>query len=230
MPPEVAEIKDLDTKKLPLGFNPWAPLQFLFPLQNNSTSSFKDFSDELSLASSKIETNLNNYRASKADSEPGDKKPAVQNNPIAENKGEIAPKQNPAPEQKLSQIIAADKFILGSLQIPASFNNTLLKETSALKLDVDFLAGKIIDQVKLVQEKGRVELNLTLQPDELGEILLSVSLRNGVISVGMTASPETKKILDQNLNELQTSLKRAKLNLGELWVSETQNSRKERRA
>ncbi|MBN2057362.1 MAG: flagellar hook-length control protein FliK [Candidatus Saganbacteria bacterium] len=81
------------------------------------------------------------------------------------------------------------------------------------RLDLQALVDEIISQVKLVKGKGQVELSLGLKPRELGDILLTLTSRSGMIAIQIEAPEETRKLLQDRLAELETALKKARVNL-----------------
>jgi len=85
-------------------------------------------------------------------------------------------------------------------------------------IDLQLLVDEIVSQLKMVKEKGKVELIMGLKPENLGEILLTLTSRSGMIAIQIEASEETKKILDQQLEKLALALKKAKINLKDIKV------------
>ena len=86
------------------------------------------------------------------------------------------------------------------------------------KFDLQYLVDKILSQVKLLKEKGKVELTLGLKPENLGEILLTLTSRSGMVSIQIQAPEETRKLIDAELKELELALKKAGVNLEEIKI------------
>ena len=86
------------------------------------------------------------------------------------------------------------------------------------KLDLQFLVDQILSQVKLVKEKGKTELILGLKPENLGEILLTLTSRSGMVSIQIQAPEETRKMIEAELKELELALKKARVNLAEIKI------------
>ncbi|MFH1683252.1 MAG: flagellar hook-length control protein FliK [Candidatus Margulisiibacteriota bacterium] len=86
------------------------------------------------------------------------------------------------------------------------------------KLDLQYLVDQILAQVKLVKEKGKAELTVGLRPKELGEILLILTSRSGMISIQIQAPDEARKLIEDDLLELELALKKAKVNLAEIKI------------
>lgn len=90
---------------------------------------------------------------------------------------------------------------------------------SALKgVDLTDLISQIQDKIKLLKDRGKIELTIQLKPDELGSILMSVTSDKGVLSIAIYADKMAKQSLDENIGELESSLKRSHLNIGSLNV------------
>ena len=86
------------------------------------------------------------------------------------------------------------------------------------KLDLQSLVDKILSQVNLVKTKGKVELRLGLRPQNLGEILLTLTSKSGMISIQIQAPEETRKLLQAELLELELALKKSGINLAEIKI------------
>ena len=86
------------------------------------------------------------------------------------------------------------------------------------KLDMQSLIDQILTQVKMVKEKGKAELRLGLKPGNLGEIIMTLTSRSGMISIQIEAPEETKKLLEAELKELELALKKAKVDLAEIKI------------
>ncbi len=86
------------------------------------------------------------------------------------------------------------------------------------KLDLQHLVDEIVSQVKMVQAKGRTELTLGLKPENLGEILMTLIARSGMISIEIQANDEVKKLIQAQLRDLEIALKKAKVNVADIKV------------
>ncbi|MDD5382869.1 MAG: flagellar hook-length control protein FliK [Candidatus Margulisbacteria bacterium] len=87
------------------------------------------------------------------------------------------------------------------------------------KLDLQFLVDQLVSQLEIVKGKGKTDLTLGLKPENLGEILLTLTSKSGMISIQIQAPEETKKLIEAELKLLEMALKRAKVNLAEIKVS-----------
>ncbi len=222
-----AKVQEIETKTVAHLFAPWAQLQSLFNFTNLPFD--LDFDKELSLATAKIENNLNRHQTSSPATLSKNEQIKAKDDSPAVN-SETKATQAPVQEQKIIQLIDPTQFVMGNLEILFPFSQPEIQGSGGLKLNLDFLVDKIIEQIKLVKEKGQVELQFSLQPKELGEIWLSVSMKNGLVSISMAASPETKKILENDLGELEAALKKERLNIGDLRVTEVTEFSRERRS
>jgi len=99
------------------------------------------------------------------------------------------------------------------LVLKAQQEGTLLNN-----LDLQSLVDQILAQVKLVREKGSVQLSLGLKPEDLGEIVLTLTSKSGMVSIQIEAPAKTKKLLEAELKELELALKKASVNLSEIKI------------
>jgi hypothetical protein len=121
----------------------------------------------------------------------------------------------------LQELLAKTGWLAPNLEASPLFFQAQLAGKLLSKLDLQFLVDQILSQVKLVKEKGKVELTLGLRPENLGEILLTLTSRSGMVSIQIQAPEETKKLIEAELAELKLALKKAKVNLEEIEVLAT---------
>lgn len=124
----------------------------------------------------------------------------------------------------LQELLAKTGWLSPNLEASPLFLQAQLAGKLLSKLDLQFLIDQILSQVKLVKEKGKVELTLGLKPENLGEILLTLTSRSGMISIQIQAPEETKKIIEAELAELELALKKAKINLEEIKILATKEA------
>lgn len=151
-----------------------------------------------------------------------------------QNNNQTTPVSNAAPRifesiplqstnrQFLQQLLSQTGWLVPNLEAQPAFYNAFLQGKLQPKLDLQFLIDKIVEQVKLVKGREKTELSLTLKPEELGEILLVLSSRSGVVSISIQASPETKKLIDDQRAELERALKKAKVNFDRVTIQEVE--------
>ena len=122
----------------------------------------------------------------------------------------------------LQQILARTGWLTPNLEAKPSFFQAFLEGKLQLKLDLQALIDQIVEKVKLVKSKGQAELSLTLKPEDLGEIILLITSRSGIVSIQIQASPETKKLIDSQRAELERALKKANVNFDQIQVKEVE--------
>lgn len=95
------------------------------------------------------------------------------------------------------------------------------------RLDLQALVDEILSQLKIVQDKGQVELNLSLKPADLGEILLTLTSSAGAVTINIQAGPEAKKLLAEQRLELERALKKSQINLTAINITEIKEATKD---
>ena len=84
------------------------------------------------------------------------------------------------------------------------------------------LIDEIVSQAKLVKDKGKTELSLGLKPADLGEIILTLTSHSGLVAIQITALPESRKLLENNVEELKKALKKAQINFDKITIKEVE--------
>jgi len=115
------------------------------------------------------------------------------------------------------------------LPIPLSsfaVSNDISSLQAVTRSDLQLLIDEIIEKIEFLKVGRRSELNLQLSYEELGNLQLSLISKNGLVSISITASPETKKALENNLSELELALKEAKINLDSIKIVEVTDDRR----
>lgn len=125
--------------------------------------------------------------------------------------------------QFLQELLAKTNWLVPNLAAQPEFNLAFQAGQLAPKFDLQALIDQLLEQVKLVKSKNQTELSLTLKPEDLGEIFLNLTSLSGKVSITIAASPETKKLIDSQKEELGRALKKANVNLGELTIKEVEN-------
>jgi len=117
---------------------------------------------------------------------------------------------------------ASNKIFMGQIELDGEFygNMKIAKDgISSLKgVDLSDLVSQIQDKIKMMKDNGKLELTIQLKPDDMGSVLLSVTSNKGVLSIMIYADKLARQSLDENLADLEISLKRANLNIGSLSV------------
>jgi Flagellar hook-length control protein FliK len=126
----------------------------------------------------------------------------------------------------LQDILAKTGWLSPNLEASPLFFNAQLDGKLLNKLDLQSLIDQIITQIKLVKGKGKTQLTLGLKPESLGEILLSLTSKSGMITINISAPKETKKLLESSLEELELALKKSKIKITELTIQEFKEVKK----
>lgn len=108
----------------------------------------------------------------------------------------------------------------------ASSKNANELSNAGFKLDAknpiapqDTNLKEVIGQAQFLAKKGGGEMKVQLRPDGLGEVSMSVKVQDGQVSVQLiTESGDAKKLLENGLSDLKTSLQSHQLDLGTFKV------------
>jgi len=117
----------------------------------------------------------------------------------------------------VQNLLANVKPVVGGAVPPAEFS--LIFEPKVRRPSLDLIVSEIVDKVRLVEEGKKVELSVALKPDQLGEMLLNMSMKNGLVSISIVANSEAKEWLEHNIAALKDSLRQANIGLGDVSVS-----------
>jgi len=124
-------------------------------------------------------------------------------------------------QSQLQEILVNTGWLIPNLEALPMFNQAELDGKLAQIYDLQLLIDQILSQIDLVKEKGKTELRLGLKPDNLGEIMLSLTSHSGLISIVIEASEKTKKIIESSLTDLEAALKKALVNFNEIKIVAT---------
>ena len=118
---------------------------------------------------------------------------------------------------------ALNRTFAGELELSPDFYNTVIaaknKIDSLRSIDVEDMIAQIKDKIKFLIENGKSELSIELKPDNLGTILMSISSNKGILSINIYADQAAKQVLEENIAELERSLKQANINIEKLNIS-----------
>jgi hypothetical protein len=120
-------------------------------------------------------------------------------------------------KEALMQNIPKQHFSLSAF---SPFYNGQLQSLNASQIDMQILIDEIVSQAKLIKTNSKTKLELLLNEETLGNILLSITSQKGKVIIHIAAFPEIKKLLDKEINTLEESLKRAKIEVEEIKVTE----------
>lgn len=129
----------------------------------------------------------------------------------------------------LNEFLSNSSYFAPNMEIIMPFSKIAeaIKARSMLQLDLDPIIESISKYVKLIKAGGKTTIELTLKPEHLGNLILNISSKNGVVSVEIIASKETQDLMEANLGSLKEALAGANINIGNLEVS-TNGRSKER--
>jgi len=115
-----------------------------------------------------------------------------------------------------------NKAFMGELELsPDLYSALITSKNNSLSLrsiDVDDLVAQIKNKIKFLLENGRTELSMELKPENLGTVLMSISSNKGIISINIFADQAAKQALEENIAELERSLKLADINVRNLNI------------
>ena len=204
--------------RIGLLFNPFAQAERLFSsLQNTSFSSLRGIETETeNIQTQDTKTNQifneKNFHAE-------------QNIPIkipAPAVFDSFPTQN-FNQRALQEMLAKTNWLLPNLEAQPFFSRALSENKFMPSFDLQSLVDQIAEQLKIVKEKGSTQLSLLLKPPELGKILLTLTYHAGMISIEITATPETRKLIDTHTKELEQALAKAQIHFDSIVIKEAEH-------
>ena len=202
----------LEKKKTYSLFAPWAELQKMFnfsPLEFNF-----DFS------AGKIENDFNKETPEPQKIKTQSAKPEERE----DVKAAELPKQTAVFKITKQELIKNTPLPVAPYALPNPYFNGNSSVKLMTKSDLKMVIDDIVEKIELLKVGRRSELNMALNYENLGDLLLNLTLKNGMISIQISAAQnETKRSLEQNLSELESALKSAKINLKDLIVTEVKN-------
>ena len=132
------------------------------------------------------------------------------------------PDQNKTDQIKFA-INAANKIAVGEMDISPDLYSAAMTAKNRIAslrgIDVDDIIGQIKDKVQFLLRGGSSELSMELKPENLGTILMNVSSNKGVLTINIFADQAVKQVLEENIADLERSLKQANLSYDKLNLS-----------
>ncbi|MFH1541649.1 MAG: flagellar hook-length control protein FliK [bacterium] len=125
-------------------------------------------------------------------------------------------------QQILQELLQQSGFLTPNIEAQPLFSQAQLDGKLTSKLDMQFLIDEILTQIQLVKDKGNTKLMMGLKPDDLGEIILSLIAKSGMVSIQIEAEEKTKKLIEASLRELELALQRADVKINEIKIVATQ--------
>jgi flagellar hook-length control protein FliK len=91
---------------------------------------------------------------------------------------------------------------------------------SAMKPDTAQIAQSIVKQVNLMAQEGKTVVNMKLQPEDLGTVVLKVASQDGKISAEFNVkTPDARTFLETSIPQMRQSLETNGVSLAHLSVS-----------
>jgi flagellar hook-length control protein FliK len=125
--------------------------------------------------------------------------------------------------QLLQNLLTQSGWLVPNLSAQPLFQQAFLEGKMQMSFDLQSLIDQIVAQAKMVKEKGRTELSLSLIPDELGEVFLTLTAQGGMVAINIQAGAEAKKLLESELETLKKALKKSRISFGEIKIEEVAN-------
>jgi flagellar hook-length control protein FliK len=122
--------------------------------------------------------------------------------------------------QVLQDLLTQTNWLVPNLQAQPLFFNAAVNGQLRQSFDLQALIDQIALQVKMVKSKGTVQFSLTLQPEELGQVILTLTAHAGLISVDLQALSGTRKLLDTRRAELEKALAKADVHFDRITIRE----------
>ncbi len=140
------------------------------------------------------------------------------------NSGEKAEQSGPA---KLAYTMDRNTFVndllpnfrlaVGDIRLPQGLFD--IRASKAKGADLAGVIDEIVEKARIVKEGEKTELSIALKPENLGEMLLSLTMKHGAIFISIAGDQDMKNLFEAQRAALEASLKRANINLGGLDIS-----------
>ncbi|MBU0630543.1 MAG: flagellar hook-length control protein FliK [Candidatus Margulisbacteria bacterium] len=202
--------------RLGLLYSPFAQIPNMFGYLPAGETNFMG-NEHLLDRSSRTEETASSYRSTN-----GSFQSSPANQPL---RGEfIDPTQTPRQQtiNSLQELLTKTDWLVPNLEASQQFYQAFLAGKLQPNFDLQSLVDQIADQLAVVKTKGKTELSLTLKPPELGNILLTLSYHQGVLSVQIMAQAETKRLIDESRDDLEAALKKAHIEFDRIEIKEVE--------
>lgn len=114
------------------------------------------------------------------------------------------------------------------MSLPLSINLSSTSSQSLTRENLQLVIDEIVKQAKIFKLGRRLELNLDIESQELGKLLLSFHSKDGAVAIEIfTANAESRKLLDDHVLELESALKEARITLDSVRITEIQKNKEE---
>ncbi len=122
------------------------------------------------------------------------------------------------PKQTMADLLAQTGWMVPNIEAQSLLYQAQTEGKMLIKLDMQSLIDQILTQVQLIKSKGKTEISLGLKPENLGELLLILTSKSGMISIEIQAQDKARKLIEDDLIELELALKKANVNLADIKV------------
>jgi len=163
-------------------------------------------------------------------------------NPLPKNKEQVKNNDNGGAQAEVKQATAKiqntealKEALINHIPLPSnipvpstSFMSLFVNMEPLSKSNLQAVINEIVKQAKLVKTGEKTELSLSLLQKELGEMYVTLSMKNGQVLIQINAGAETKKLFENHLEELKMALKEAKVQLDGIKITEVDYERSSR--
>jgi len=126
--------------------------------------------------------------------------------------------------QAIQDLLVKTNWVIPNLAANPLFNQALMNGKLQQSFSLDQLVDQIISQIKIAKIKGETSVSFNLNPEELGNIILTLTYHAGMVSIQMQSSSDTKKLLDDNQEELENALRKADVHYDKIQVMEVKEN------
>ena len=126
--------------------------------------------------------------------------------------------------QTIQDLLVKTNWLVPNLAANPMFSEAFINGKLQPTFSLDQLIDQIISQIKIARTKGETLVSFNLSPEELGNIILTLTYHAGIVSIQMQSSSETKKLLDEKQNELENALRKANVHYDKIQVMEVKEN------
>ncbi|MCU0640467.1 MAG: flagellar hook-length control protein FliK [Candidatus Margulisbacteria bacterium] len=123
----------------------------------------------------------------------------------------------------LQELLVNTQWLVPNIQAQPSLFNAALNGELRPSFDLQALIDQLVRQATLVREKGKVQFALTLEPAELGQVVITLTAQAGLVSVDLQAESSTRKLFDARRAELEKALAKANVHFDRLTIREVKD-------
>ncbi len=120
----------------------------------------------------------------------------------------------------INDLYLKNNWVIPNLEFYPAFFQAQIGDKLLGSFDLQALVDEITSRVSLVKDKGKVQLIVGLKPENIGEVLLTLTSKSGMISIEIQAYDKSKKLLDSNIEELKTALNKMHIKWDKITITE----------